>query len=537
MYGPALTGPFVFDDQHLPFFSKHYGETSMLSEMRGVRPFLMLSFWLNYKLSGTEPYTYHLLNLLFHAINTLLVFAIVRRLLEWSGSEGRLRDGIAAFSATLFLLHPAQTESVSYVASRSENLSAMFMFGAIAVFVWRRKTAISWPAALAVLALYGAAASTKEHTVVLPAVLLLIDYFWNPGFSFSGIPRNWRLYAPIAVGGTLAARSVYFLLMSSPSAGFRLPELPWHHYLYTQWKALWVYLRLFVLPFGQSADYDYPIVRSALEPLALAGLLGLLVLAACAIWLRKRFPLASFGLLAALVLFAPTSSFIPIVDAITERRMYLPMLGLVLVAAEALRRWKTDARVMRTTALAVLALLAFLCYQRNRVWASETALWKDTVERSPRNWRAHFQLGIAYYAEGRCELAAPQFEAAYKLGKADYGLYMDWALAEDCLGRPDSAITKIKAAIEIDPRASAYSQMALIYGRQGKDQDAMAAIGTAIEMDANDSMAYFVRGNLKMRAGDFAAAATDYTRALDLNPDNEQARRGLARAQARLQSR
>ena len=172
----------------------------MLLAIRGVRPFLMFSFWANSHIAGTQPYLYHLFNLLFHAVNSLLVFLIARRLISWSGSEGRVRDGLAAFAGAVFLLHPVQTESVSYIASRSENLSAMFLFGAIAVFVLRRRTAVSWPVSLAVLVLYGAAVSTKEHTVVLPVILLLIDYFWNPGFSLAGIRRNWKLYAPILAG-------------------------------------------------------------------------------------------------------------------------------------------------------------------------------------------------------------------------------------------------------------------------------------------------------------------------------------------------
>jgi hypothetical protein len=161
VYGPALSGPFVFDDQYLPFFSPHFAEQPMLQAIRGVRPFLMFTFWANSHIAGTEPYLYHLFNLLFHVVNSLLVFLIARKVISWAGGEGRIRDGLAAFAGALFLLHPVQTESVSYIASRSENLSAMFSLGAVAVFVLRRRTAVSLPVSLSVLVLYGAAVSTK----------------------------------------------------------------------------------------------------------------------------------------------------------------------------------------------------------------------------------------------------------------------------------------------------------------------------------------------------------------------------------------
>ena len=533
VYGPALNGPFVFDDQYLPFFLPHFAEQPMLLAIKGVRPFLMFSFWANSQIAGTQPYLYHLFNLLFHVVNSLLVFLIARRLISWAGSEGRVRDGLAAFAGALFLLHPVQTESVSYVASRSENLSAMFLFGAIAVFVLRRRTAVSWPVSLAVLVLYGAAVSTKEHTVVLPVILLLIDYFWNPGFSLAGVRRNWKLYAPILAGGALAVRSVVRLLSSAPTAGFRVIGLPWYDYFYTQWRALWIYFRLFVLPFGQSADYDYPIVRTPFDPWALAGLAGLLILLASAVYFRKRYPLACFGFLAALVLLAPTSSVVPILDAVTERRLYLPMLGLVLVAVELLRRWRARGQVVAGTAVAVLVVLAFLCYQRNEVWASNVTLWEDALAHSPRNWRAHFQLGVAYLEQRRCDVAAREYETAAGLGKPDDRLYIDWANAEDCLGRPEKALEKLRLAVGIERRSLTFSQMAMIYGKQGKDAEALEAIAAALELNPREDMAYFYRGNLRVRSGDLTGAAADYSKAIEINPDNEQARRGLLRVQSR----
>jgi tetratricopeptide (TPR) repeat protein len=534
-YGPALNGPFVFDDQYLPFFSPHFAEQTLLMAVKGVRPFLMFSFWLNNHVAGTEPYTYHLWNLLFHFANSLLVFLATRRLLAWAGTSGPRGEWMAAFAGALFLLHPVQTESVAYVASRSENLSALFYYAALVVFLYRKSPAISWLAAAAVIALYGAAVSTKEHTVTLPALLLLTDYFWNPGFSLQGIRRNWRLYVPLAAAACAGVVIVLRLIRGSLSAGFNLTDLPWHDYFYTQCRALWVYLRLFVAPVGQNADYNYPISRSILDRGAIFGLAGLLLLVAGAVYFRKRYSLAAYGFLAALLLFAPTSSVVPIQDAVAERRLYLPMFGLVLVTVEFLRRWKTKAVVQASVLCAVLALLALACHQRNRVWASDVALWEDTVAKSPHNARAHFQLGVAYSQQGRCEAALPHYETAAKLDKKpDDRLFIDWALAEDCAGRPELAIEKLRQAAGIKPTGYAYALMGMIFGKQMNYAESHAALDMAEKLDPQDDMPHFYRGNLYAASGDFARAVQEYRRAVELNPDNEAARRGLARAESRL---
>jgi len=533
VYGPALNGPFVFDDIYLPFFSPRFAEAPLPVAIHGTRPFLLFSFWINSKLAGAEPFLYHWFNVLFHVLNAFLVFLIARRLFEWSGCEGRPKERLAAFAGALFLLHPVQTEAVSYVTSRSENLSVLFLLSAAAIFVYRKRTAVSWPVVLAILILYAAAASTKEHTVVLPAVLLLIDYFWNPGFSFSGIRRNWRLYVPIAIGAALAVAYVFDILRQAVTAGFGMKELPWNHYFYTQWRVLWIYIRLFLFPAGQNADWAHGTVRSPLDPMALAGLIGLIGLVGAALWHRKRYPVASFGILCALLLFAPTSSVVPIEDVVAERRMYLPMLGLSLAAAELLRIWRARPGVRAGAAAAVLVLLGAACYNRNQVWSSDRLLWEDVLKKSPWNARARGHLGVAYYKEGRCQEAAAQFEALAKGQRPEARSFVNWALALDCLGRPEEAIAKLQEAIAITPDSNVYAQLAMLYGKQGKAEEAYQAIEKALELDPRNDMAYFYRGNLRSLQGDYARAAEDYRQALAVNPDNEPARRGLARVLGR----
>ena len=197
----------------------------------------------------------------------------------------------------------------------------MFCFAAFALFLYRRSPAIAWPESLGVIALFGAAMATKENTVVLPAVLLLTDYFWNPGFRFTGIARNWRLYGLMAAGSAIGVVKVIQVLAAAGSAGFRVAGLPWYAYLFTECRVFFTYLRLFVFPAGQTIDYDYPISQTILEHGAIVGLIAILALLGAAIYYRKRYPLACYGFLVFVILLAPTSSIIPIKDPIAERRI------------------------------------------------------------------------------------------------------------------------------------------------------------------------------------------------------------------------
>ena len=529
-YAPALNGPFVFDDTFQPYHTP--GFTNALGAwIRGVRPLLMLSYWLNYQMSQA-PFGFHVTNVVIHLLNGFLVFCITRKLLQ-PGSRDWL---LPAFAAAVFVFHPIQTEAVSYIAGRSECLSVLFLFAAFAVFLYRPKPVVSWNIAAAVLLLFAAAVASKEHTVVLPALLLLTDYYWNPGFSFSGMRRNWRLYVPIALGAAGGLVFVARVLTHAETAGFNLPEFTWYQYFFTQCRAFFVYLRLLVFPAGQNMDWEYPVSRNILDHGAILGLAVILLLAAAAIYYRRRYPLASYGFLVYLLLMAPTSSLVPIRDPVAERRLYLPMIGILLVVIAALQRIHVDRRKLGTVLCGIVALLAVATYRRNELWASDITIWEDAASKSPGKQRVHFQLAHTYYAYNRCREAIAQYAEAARLEKPDYGLLVDWGLAYDCANEPDAALAKLREAAALDPKAHVYTQIAMVYAKQSRWPEALEALVQAEKLDPNYDMIYDDRGGIRANTNDLAGAATDYQRAIELNPANEHARQMLDIVQQRLRA-
>jgi tetratricopeptide (TPR) repeat protein len=532
-YAPALRGPFLFDDNTLPFALPNFN-APLGAWIRGVRPLLMFTYWVNARLSGEDTYSYHVLNLVFHCIASGFMFFIVRRLLEWSGSETTRRNLLAGFAAAVFLLHPVQTEAVAYLAGRSETLSVMLVLAAYAVFLGRSSAGVSGPRALALLILFGASLLAKEHTIVLPVLFLLTDLWWNPGFSLKGIRRNWKLYAPMAVGAIGGFMFFLPLILNASTAGFRLKDLTWYQYFFTECRALFVYPLLFVFPAFQSADWDFPISKSILDHGAIFGLLALLALAGLAWHFRLRYRLASFGFFAYLLLMAPTSSILPIRDPVAERRLYLSMLGLLLIAVDLLGRVKVERKTLAAACTAVVAILAGATYVRAQVWSNEVALWDDTVQKSPNKARVHFQLASAHYNQGQCDLAVAEYQKVADLERPDYNLLVDWALAYDCLNQPDVALAKLRQAAALESTAHVYSQIGMIYGKRAQWPEAMEALATAEKLDPNFAVTFVYKGLVHFATNHPQEAVDDYQRALAIDPNLQQARQGLAQAQARL---
>jgi tetratricopeptide (TPR) repeat protein len=518
VYGPSISGQFVYDDMNLPFLTPSYAQASFWSWIAGVRPVLMASYWMNFQISGLETTSYHIVNILLHALNSVLLGFAVKQV-STSAKMGLLCGAI-------FLAHPLNTEAVSYVASRSENLTVFFFLAAFVLFLYRKSVEIDFATSAAVIVLFGAACMSKEYAVTLPVLLVLTDLYFNP----HGLKKNWRVYAPLLVAGAAGGLFVARILSKADTAGFALKDLSAADYFFTQCRAIWVYIGKFLLPIGLNVDHDFAISRGPMDHGALFGLLGLLAVSAAALWFRKEYPVASYGWFVFLLLLAPTSSFVPIRDVLVERRAYLPSLGLLLIIAGLLPR---IPRIPMPAYAVPVLILAVLTYQRNVLWAEPLALWRDAAEKSPNKWRVQFQVADALYRQGDCAQSAAAFEKTSTLAKPDYRLLINWAHALECAGQSDQALARANQALALESSAQAYSLIGMLHAKHSRLPEALAALDKAIAIDSRFDPAYLYRGNVYMMQNDLAKAAEDYQRALTINPSNEQAARGLARANRR----
>jgi protein O-mannosyl-transferase len=534
VYWPAIHGPFLLDDMTLTYTAPNAADIPLRAWITYLRPLLTFTFWLNFQLSGAQDtFSYHAFNVLLHLLNAIFTFFAIRKVLSWAGVEETRNRILSLFAAGIFLLHPLQTESVSYIASRSETLSVFFVLAALVVFLYRAGPTVSISRILALLALFAAAALSKEHTAVLPALFLLTDYYWNFEFSPSVVWRNWKLYVPIAAGALLAVAGTLRILRGNQTVGFQMQGLTWYQYFFTECRVIWEYIRLYIFPIGQNLDPDIDISRSITSHGAIVGLAGLLGISVLAWIYRRRFPIASYGWLVFLILLAPTSSIVPIRDPMAERRLYLPFIGLLLITVEFLRRWKASRNVLIGALALVLAVEGALTYQRNLLWGSEVEIWKDAASKSRQKLRPRFQLALADFHAAACADSVDEYQRAAALEPPTYDLLLDWALAYDCAGNSQQAIAKLQQAAAEHPSAHVYSQIGREYGKIGKYPEALEALTTAERRDPNFAMTYYYLGNIHAIQGDFVQARQDYQHVLTLDPNNAPAREALARLASR----
>lgn len=526
-YWPAMNGPFLFDDNFLPFAVSNISVQPLSAFLHGQRPLLMATYWLSARLSPNDTLWFHGLNILIHCITAVLVFFIVRRLLEWSHVGESRRGLLAGFAAALFLLHPAQTEAVAYVAGRSDALSVMLAFAAFAVFLYRREGAAGWKTAVVVLVLFGAALLAKEDTIALPGLLLLTDLWWSKGSPWQSVRRNWKIYLPMIAAAFVGVALFWKLITHATTAGFGLREFTWYQYFFTEWRAIFVYLGTFLWPANLTLDWDFRISHTVLEHGAIVWLVVLCALVATAWIFRRRYPLAAYGFFVFLILLAPTSSILPIKDPVAERRLYFAVLGLLLIAVDLLSRLKIERRALAAGALAVVLLAAIVTHARAEVWSDEVSIWEDTARKSPDAWRPHFQLAFAYYKAQRYDLALQQFERAAQLNPTDADIRLDWGLTYDSLNQLQPALEKLEESAALHPTAHVYSQIGMVYGKLENWPASLAALAKAQQLNPNFPDTYVYLGKVHFKTNQLMAALQDYQHALQLDPNNADARYDL----------
>jgi len=493
----------------------------------------MLSYGLNQLVLGTSPAAYHVVNVLIHALNACLVFLVIRRLLEMAKWSERQVRFAAAAGALVFLVHPLQTESVSYIAGRSESLAATFLLLAYAVFLYDRQGAISWSRALAVIVLFGLAVKTKEIAVSLAGILLLTDILGPGALAFEGPRRNWRLYVLMLPGAALAAVMILRMIGTAQSAGFSVANYKWYQYAFTEARAIFEYLQLAVLPVGQSLDHDFAPSRTIAEHGALVYIALLAVMVVIAILWRRRYPVACFGFLMFLTWLAPTSSVIPLSDPVVERRMYLALLGLILIGCEAVRRWRPSRPAVAGLVIAMGVIFGGYCYARNQLWGDPDLLLALSAKDAQYNPRPLLNISEVMIRRNQCELAIPYLDRADRILPDSYFVHSIRGRALACLGRLDEALAHFEIAARIQPCSDIYQWMGLALGEMGRISEAGVSLRKAVKLGPESAAAHGSLGLWYESAGDFRSAEREYVKSLSFDTTDLEVRARLDRLRRR----
>jgi tetratricopeptide (TPR) repeat protein len=175
----------------------------------------------------------------------------------------------------------------------------------------------------------------------------------------------------------------------------------------------------------------------------------------------------------------------------------------------------------------LLVAAAFATYRRNQLWGSEAALWQDTVAKSPNKLRGYSHLVHGLVNEHHCREALQRLDELSRRRSIDPQLLAHWAVAYECVHEPENALAKLQQAALLSPNAATYMEIARNQLALNRTQDALGSLNRALELDATLEPAYIARGELRELQGDRSGAAMDYSRVLQLNSSNEQARQLL----------
>ncbi len=532
VYANSFTGEFILDDYPEILDSPRVRSFPPLRAVLSdpARTLVYTSLQVNYALGGLQTWGYHVFNLAIHLLAGLTLFGLLRRTLRREPAESpvhRAADVLAFAVALLWLVHPLQTQAVTYVIQRAEALMGFFYLLTLYCLVAGDEAATRtrrwlWYAGLVVSC--GLGMLSKEVMVTAPVIVLLYDRIFLAPSWRALLQRRWPLYLGAAASLLLLATALQIILnpgAARASVGLGVRGVtPWQ-YLSTQPGVLLHYLRLVFWPYPLCLDYMWPTATS-IPAIVGPGLVvvALLLLTAWALWRHPR--LGFWGAWFFLIL-APTSSIMPLADSAVEHRLYLPLVGvLVLVvrgAFAALRAYSAAPRLAFGALIACTVVLGALTLLRNAQYQSEIAMWQDVLRQAPHNHRAHHGLARALKAQGKFDQAVPHFVRALELEPNLPHYRLSYAILMIDQGRAAEAEPHLRAALAMDPaNANAYNALGIVRAQQGQLAEAEAFWREGLKQDASVAHLHSNLAGVLARRGQYAEAEACLREAARLEP-------------------
>jgi tetratricopeptide (TPR) repeat protein len=482
VYGVGLFNAFQYDDYHMVVYNPAIRDSAMIPRMvvdKGVfsgteqvqhyRPLILASYTADFAMSGSEPWAYHGTNILIHGVTAWLVFLL-------AGAWGL--PGIGSLIAGLvFLIAPAHSEAVNYVAARSSLLATVFSVAAVYGYSrFRQCPGAPWRAGAWLAAAYlswGLGLLSKEIAIVVPALMMAYDVVVAPR-------TRWGRFGFIAPYLPLVAGALYYLRegrVASIAAsivtggGNRDPLMNLWTQLRVAVRALWLYL----WPAGLSVHHEVVMSASWLEWPVIASAAVLTALTAAAIWAARRarssdstWAAPALGWSWFVIASLPTS-LIPLHMQFQEHRLYFPGVGVALVfgwlggravawlaAAGSVRRWATAAAVGGGLVIGMTTV----DFHRTRLWGDELALWKAAEAREAPSAHILNGVGVGHLRRGDAAAALDRFAAAMHLDPSYHEAFANAAYALHRLGRHDEALALYESLIREHPTQATYVLMA-----------------------------------------------------------------------------
>lgn len=602
IYANTIESPFYFDDEPNIIKNRHIRLTKLTLENLvnagfkspcARRPVVNISFALNYYVHQYDVKGYHIVNLFIHILNATLLYLLFLKTLSSFSRKGCCSTynnctieeiRILAFFATLlWMVHPVQTQSVTYIVQRMNSMAALFYLLSLLLYYHGRSSMMRYRthptskakqtrfSPMVIVSFIGAffsgmlAIGSKEIAATLPVFIGLFEWYF---FSATG-KWHFKRKAFIGIFIFVAMVMVIFIYLGKTPwqgilAGYNQRDFSLGQRLLTQSRVIVFYITLLTFPYPSRLNltHDFPLSDSLIAPLTtLPSILAIVGLIAIGVYGRRKSMLISFAVFWFLGHLVIESSFIPL-EIIFEHRLYLPSMLFGLIIVLYVRRMIPSVRIRYTCLTIMVSVLALWTYQRNAVWQDDIHLWQDCVKKAPRTPRGytnlgnaylnhkhfnkaiaayekaleidpqdsmtHSNLGNAWLTGGDVRKAIRHYRAALKIAPENAAAHSNLGVAFNTLGDYDKAIHHFNQAVTLDPnRMEIYNNIGNILARQNKLEGAIRYYRKAIEIKPLYAKAHYNLGNALVRKRSFHEAIAHYRKALQISPDYSEAKRNL----------
>jgi tetratricopeptide (TPR) repeat protein len=495
-------------------------------------PLTWLSHMVDCQLFGLNPGMHHLINLIFHVLNALLLFVVFRKM------TGELWK--SAFVAALFSLHPLHVESVAWVAERKDVLSTFFFMLTLIAYV-RYVESPSIKRYLPVILLFALGLLAKPMLVTLPFVLLFLDYWplhryrWRQQHETGvllhrkSIMELVREKIPLFVL-TAASCIVTYLAQSTGGAVKSFEILPFNIRFLNAIVSYMAYIYKMLWPKGLAILYPYSF-NYALWQIA-GSLLLLVCIFIIAIWTSKNHPFVLTGWLWYIVTLVPVIGIIQVgSQSMADRYTYIPLIGIFFTIAwgvpEIVKQWRYKNVWLSIVSVTVLLLLSTVSFSQIKYWADSFTVFNHALNVTQYNHVAHAKLGDLFFEEKNEDSIEKSIDHYSKalLFKPDYVFaHTNIGIALVKKGRIDDAIEHYRKAISLkSDYAEAHTNLGLALVEKSQTEDAVSHYYTALQINPDAAETHYNLGIALAGKGEIAKAIEHYSKALQLNPEYSQA--------------